>query len=267
VTKLSQNWLVATFVGLAATVAYWLYWLAPTATVLLERLLVPIYLVVVFVALAYWLLFGPAGLQLRRAARRTRLAWAAVASVGAVVLVVGLPIRPPVVPRAQQLELVATGEKNNASQGSEVWVDGLDLANGTTVAATDFILDAGWQVRNGLAMSQDRQPATLRWQGPTSGDARLRLLTHGWSGVVQVRWNGGQARTLDLYSATAGEAVVPLPYQGESGSYTALQMAALLATTVSLAALIYILGGVALVVARRRPRFARQHPPGGESTR
>jgi hypothetical protein len=115
-----------------------------------------------------------------------------------------IPVRIPSAAQVHQLEIVATGQKNPAAQGSEVWVTGLMLDGCDRVPASAFELDGNWEVRDGVPLSHQQQPAMLRWQGTVDGEAELRLVSHPWSGIVTVTWDGA-SQTLDLYSDRAAD--------------------------------------------------------------
>jgi len=101
------------------------------------------------------------------------------------------------------LEITATGQKNVRSHGSEVWLCHLRQADGENVSIHAMKWESGWELRengeNGVRLcSHIHQPARLRWKGEVAGPLRLAFVSHPWSGVVQVRFNGVR-RLIDLY--------------------------------------------------------------------
>jgi hypothetical protein len=131
------------------------------------------------------------------------VAAAGIASLAVGLVFAALIARLPVVPTFHHLEVIATGERNAESLGSEVWVRGLP-AGGASAA------DGGWERRADDLASVAAQPAAFRWSGWLARDAELRLVAHPWSGIARVTWDG-RTRTVDLFSATGREEVVPLP--------------------------------------------------------
>jgi hypothetical protein len=116
----------------------------------------------------------------------------------------------PAPPALDTLRVVATGEKNLASQGCEVWLLAVDAASSEAYDLRAAHLDGGWELR--------AHPATPDgWSLVGSGagmadlvipaDSRLVFLTHPWSGQVVIGWHE-QRLTVDLYSAEAGTLIV-----------------------------------------------------------
>lgn len=101
------------------------------------------------------------------------------------------------------LEIIATGRRNVRSQDSEVWLGQLTHADGRIVPLKDFDADRGWERRQEKGKeylySRQNQPAKLRWKGIAEGPMRLSLVSHPWSGVAEIRWNGIK-RSIDLFS-------------------------------------------------------------------
>jgi membrane protease YdiL (CAAX protease family) len=165
-------------VGLSAACAYYLHFLQLNLAQTGERLLVIGYLIILFSGLAYLVLMRFIRPRLEQFSRRAQIAWIVLALLLGAFLLLVIPIRRPALTTHHQLEIVATGQKNPASQGSEVWVTGLLLDGGDRVAASAFELDGNWELRDGVPLSHQQQPAKLRWQGAVESEAKLRLLSH-----------------------------------------------------------------------------------------
>jgi len=105
--------------------------------------------------------------------------------------------------REYDIVITATGQKNPAAQGTEVWVTsfGFRGRNRPTEYMTEVF---GWkQDKGGAFFSHDNQPASIRWRGWLPLNGSLSFGTHLWSGIAELTVNG-QRRRLDLYSTDGG---------------------------------------------------------------
>ena len=246
------RWLLASGAGLALALAFFQRYVRPQVTALLDRALLLVYLVLVFTLVGYGLLFWVA-LPRLRAAGRAPVAWG-LGALAAGCLLAALLALQPARPRPHTLELIATGQRNPAARGSEVWVRGLYRADGSQVAVSELALEGDWEIRDGVPLSYRNQPATLRWTGVLDGDAVLRLLAHPWSGVVQVRWDG-RTETIDLYADAATTRELALPHVPPVGEPWApvLRGVFLGADAISLGLGLLVIASIGMYHARVRP--------------
>jgi hypothetical protein len=208
------NLVIAVFIGSAAALTYFVYLLQSQISGPREQVFILLYLVALFSAGTYWLLFRFALPRLRYRSRRVKLMWVMGSFIASALLLLAIPVRVPTSLSAHRLEITATGQKNQAAQGSELWVIGFFRADGIQVNSTEYTMNGEWEVRDGMPLSYQHQPATLAWQGALDGDVQLRLLSHPWSGVVTVTWDG-VAQTIDLYSPTGTRKDMVLPVKTE----------------------------------------------------
>ncbi len=131
-------------------------------------------------------------------ARPQQALWLLGALLAGAFLVVVIPLPAPLALVCHTLAITATGQKDPAAFGSEVWLQGLDLPDGTQVPLPQFVLDGGWEIKNNVPVSYRHQPATLRWAGCLRGTAQLRLSIHPWSGVAQITrgWPGADRQSV-----------------------------------------------------------------------
>jgi hypothetical protein len=228
------NLIISIFVGAAAALTYFIYFLQSQIAGPSEQALVFLYLVVLFSVGAYLLLFRFVLPRLRTFSRRAQVAWVIVSFLTSVFLLIVISGRLPALATLHRLEITATGQKNQAAQGSELWVTGLFRADDTQVNSGEYIMNGEWEVRDGVPLSYLHQPATLIWQGELDGDLQLRFLSHPWSGVVTVTWDGA-AQTIDLYSPTGTRKDMVLPVKPEVSWQSIIVF---LADAISLGALI-----------------------------
>jgi hypothetical protein len=167
---------------------------------------------VVVAVLVFGLLYRFAWRRLRYYPGWLPLAWCAACVVFVWLAYTVFRYRAPPCPwtGTRKLTIVATGEKNAAARASEVWVRGLYRPDGTRVDPQEFELQGDWQHRDDALLSHRNQPATLRWRGRLRGRAKLLLVTHPWSGVVAITWDGAAQRR-DLFAPTSTSVWVELP--------------------------------------------------------
>lgn len=111
-----------------------------------------------------------------------------------------LPLSAYQFPKVATLEVVATGQRNPASQGAEVWAKVM-LPNGHPVRPRTEG-GRGWTRRDdGVAMSPGSEAGTIAWDIKIASGAVLQLTRHAWSGIAEVTW-AGEKTNIDLYSAS-----------------------------------------------------------------
>ncbi len=168
-------------------------------------------------ALAAWFAGHYVGHMLSARPRWIRVCWCLLAWAGGLLLVVAIPLERPVSPVApvQNLRITATGQQNPDARGREIWVRSLTRANGNNVPLRSFAIDKGWELRDGAAFSNAAQPARLQWTGRASGDLTLEFVSHPWSGVIEIDWNG-DTRRIDLFNEVTTTHTESLSVQPEA---------------------------------------------------
>jgi hypothetical protein len=204
--------------------------------------------------LASWVLrrFAP-----RRLADRTpleRRLWLATCLVGGLLVVAVVPVRPPGYPLGpmQELEIVATGEKHPDARGSEVWLQRVQRSDGSAIEPRAFTFDGAWELRDGVPLSYQDQPARLRWRGRLRADPTLVFVSHPWSGVVEVTFNGATQR-IDLYAKEADALQLTLSARKAWRPMVVGWQALATAADAVTAGLLLLLGSVWLATRRHGP--------------
>ena len=201
--------------------------------------------------LAYWIGFRVTLPQLVDIPRGALVRYALVCVAIGVGIVVTGPASTAKCPWSpvQRLEIVVMGKRNRQAKSSEVWVRHLLRPDGTRVSAGEFILEGDWKVSDGVPLAWT--PATLVWEGRLSGDATLQLISHPWSGIAIITWNG-DSQTVDLYSQTTTLETITLALDPTlrkvRGIYAWLVRGA---KSVTFGVLLFI-GGVAFIEIGRR---------------
>lgn len=115
-----------------------------------------------------------------------------------------LPLRADAFPKAEQLQLTNTGQRNSNSKGNEIWAKVLS-AKGTVIKPIQP-LPAGWELKDdGTVVSTQATPAPVTWRVKLDSGASLNATRHGWSGIGEMYW-AGRSRQLDLYEAEGASA-------------------------------------------------------------
>ncbi len=141
--------------------------------------------------------------------RRARWLMACVVMGG--LLALAIPIEDtPLRSVEETVEVIATGEKNPASVGTEVWV--LEATeDGRPVPFANLDLTRSWELREGALLSAGQSmPAPISWDAEVSQETVLVLVAHPYSGIAEVT-RGGTTQRIDLYDASGVVRVIELP--------------------------------------------------------
>ena len=156
-----------------------------------QLLLLGIFSILLFF-LIYWMPAHLIRTRMRPYTPKVLIAWMMLCLLICSVLIFVLSSR-------HTLEIVATGAKNQASKGSEVWV----ITQRSNWDLPDFIFDGSWEKRREGIVSYQNQPARLHWYGMFRYDTEIHFLKHPWSGIVEVIFDG-EHQKYDLYSEIRG---------------------------------------------------------------
>lgn len=104
-----------------------------------------------------------------------------------------------------KIEIVATGEKNEAANAAEVWLVKVEV-DGKDIDITEISPDNGWYYKDALVSYPVDTPLVQTINLIENGETRLVFVKHSWSGKVLVK-RGGITRQIDLYSVGSEEYV------------------------------------------------------------
>jgi hypothetical protein len=190
---------IATILGIACSLFY-LSYLGGMGFNTAKTVFAFLYLSILFSSLDYFLLFRLILSRLSKYSQKAKVLWLAGSLLAGIWLAIAIPLPfPAMSPIPHKLEVIAIGQKDPRSQGSEVWLLGLYLPDGRKVDVTEFNLDRSWIIRDGVPVSYQNQPASLSWQSTAQGMMRLVLGTHPWSGIAQLIIDG-KSQEINLYS-------------------------------------------------------------------
>lgn len=181
-----------------------------------SRLLLLVAFIALFLTLpAHWLLSW----SWNAVEGRRRVLWltTCVAVGGMLALAIPVELRPQRTVEGT-VEVVATGDKNPASAGSEIWIFEVS-EDGRSVPLDRFDRDGAWEVREGVQLSASRgSRSLLTWEAKVSRQLVLTVLTHAWSGIVEVTWEGS-TRRIDLYAESDHVRAIELSPSSSSPIY------------------------------------------------
>lgn len=199
INKLRQKLLIAIFLGGMFALPYLLSLMPVTyATAGWVYFIFALWLVL-FSAVSYFLIFKTSILRKSGYSLRTRVLWFLAFKIIGLWFAFAIPLTVTEnFSRTANLEIIATGQKHPQAQGSEVWVEGLFYSPGEPVSENDYHFGLGWELRKGVPVSYQNQPATLSWSGKIDQDMILVLTSHPWSGEAEIIWNG-EKQVVDLY--------------------------------------------------------------------
>lgn len=97
--------------------------------------------------------------------------------------------------------ITATGEKNENSQGTEIWISEITVDNKRVDLSTVWHDDA-WTYDKSTeylyAVPKDKE-SILEFSFIKAGVIRIEFIRHEWSGIVSVDSNNGDTEVIDLY--------------------------------------------------------------------
>lgn len=227
-----------------------------------QRILILVCFTPLFSLVAYPLVFQLAKRRLASFGPRARAAWLLLCFLIGGILLVVVPVERPLPATRHHLEIVATGDSNPMARASEVWILEIQRPDGSILPLDDLSLSGDWEVRDGGLVSYQNQPAAAEWGGVTTeGDFAITVVSHPWSGVMEIRLDGNHQRT-DLYAESGTQMTVALP--ASSGAVRAAGWV-LLAAVVNCADLVTLAGLVFVasvwVVTRGRAHEAPVEAP------
>ena len=133
---------------------------------------------------AGWLIRSNFVPGLNRLKPSRRFPWLAICAVLGFLLIYFLPIT--VYPMPQHVEIIATGERNPLSQGSEVWLQSITAGDYDSPAFMRSCQgDWKWYEKS-LVSFTEQQPSTVRCTVRSDDSFAIRVGTHPWSGKMRL---------------------------------------------------------------------------------
>lgn len=119
------------------------------------------------------------------------------------IYIIGFPFLKEYVLDAPYMFVIEiTGEKNEASGGTEIWIDSV-LRDGVELEMNGLHLGEGWENRGRLFHRGDKSTdwkLCIRSREQTV----ITFVTHPYSGIVKIKGPKGNTATVDLYSPEEG---------------------------------------------------------------
>ena len=121
-----------------------------------------------------------------------------ISIVCAILTILVVPLLP--LPLAiNNLEIVATGDKNINAKSNEIWIWGIQWPNQILVPWDQMTLIGAWEKRDQILLTYQNPLATLQWAGVVEKSLGITFGSHPFSGIVAIRWNG-EEQHIDLFS-------------------------------------------------------------------
>lgn len=198
--------------GSIAAISYYLHFIRPDQIVQpIEKVFVLGYIILLFSALTYILVRYRVQALLADLSRYRQITFIIGSLLAGIIITLAIPLSippPPPTPTIARVVITATGNRNQASQGSELWLEAL-LVDNVAVPLQAIHGDQQWIMKDGQLVSAIQQPATLFWEGLVVTDVQLQLLAHPWSGIATIQWQG-QEQSIDLYTSQYETRVIRL---------------------------------------------------------
>ena len=105
-------------------------------------------------------------------------------------------VKTNIIDKKYIFEIAATGEKNNKSNGTEVWIDSIE-ADGKEMNMSNLSLTTSWENRGRLYNPGTAGTLKVIIRGKNS---QINFIQHPYSGIVKVKDPNGNVKKIDLYS-------------------------------------------------------------------
>ncbi len=124
--------------------------------------------------------------------------------------VVTIPLT--VFPKITTIKITATGEKDENSLGSEVWLAQISEAKISSSIPLEDRCSDEWEEIDGLLVSTSNQPSEIICAIETEKEILIKFGTHPWSGIVEVQANN-QTFARDLFGNSGDLVLVDIDLQ------------------------------------------------------
>lgn len=126
-----------------------------------------------------------------------------VIAILSIIYIIGFPIFKEYVLDAPYIVIIeVTGEKNDQSGGTEVWIDGI-YRDGEILDIGTLQLDKGWENR-GRLFNTGEESSKWKLYIRSKEKTSITFVTHPYSGIVKVIDSKGKVEVIDLYSSVQG---------------------------------------------------------------
>lgn len=161
---------------------------------------IKIFVISIFIFILIYKLISKENIDcLNRYSRNLKLLIIIICLTISVIVSYFMPLHETVNNSITKLTFTATGNKNQNSKASEVWIRGLQI-NEINIPLNSLIGEGGWQLKGESIVSYKNQPVSFSINLKTDDNVKINFLSHAWSGIVKVNYQG-QERITDLYSS------------------------------------------------------------------
>lgn len=209
INLLTKRGLLAFFLGTVMSVAFFTNFIYLENFTFFKNSLLLTYLIFIFTIFAYFWYFSITKPRLEQFKPQIQLLYLISTLIIGALLVFVLPLKIPLTPKSQNLEIIATREQNPASMGNEVWLASISLPDNSLVDVLDANQTGNWETVDNIHVSRNTEIASLSWQEIPASNVQLRFVSHPWSGIVRVVWDNN-IYEIDLYSDQSTEKTITL---------------------------------------------------------
>lgn len=122
-----------------------------------------------------------------------------IIAILSIIYIIGYPIfKEHVLDAPYMLVIDVTGEKNEASGGTEVWIDSI-LRDGKGIDINTLSLGEGWENR-GRLFHTGEESVSWKFCVRSKEETVIIFVTHPYSGIVKITDSEGNTEEIDLYS-------------------------------------------------------------------
>lgn len=121
-----------------------------------------------------------------------------------IIYIIGFPLfKQHVLDAKYNITVQITGNKNEASQGTEIWIDTIKK-DGEAIDFSKLILSGNWE-NTGRLFNPGKEATEWSFVVRSKDMTEITFITHPYSGMVTITDGNGNVKEIDLYSPEQGE--------------------------------------------------------------
>ena len=122
-----------------------------------------------------------------------------IVAILSIIYIIGFPVfKEYVLDAPYSFVIETTGEKNESSGGTEIWIDGIKK-DGENVNLNTLKLGENWENR-GRIFNSGEKSSSWKLCVRSKKATVITFVTHPYSGIVKITDSKGNTKAIDLYS-------------------------------------------------------------------